>query len=58
MFSGKKLANTVCAAVPETYFMDLVTDVLLPTSNTGAKQKLSFWEAQTVEVLWISNNPA
>lgn len=54
----KKLANVLCAAVPETYFMDLVLGVLLPASNTRAKQKLSFWEAKAMETLWISNHPA
>ena len=53
----KKLATIMCTTVPETYFMDLVLGMLLPASNTRAKQKLFFWEAQTMETLWISNHP-
>jgi len=58
MFSGKKLATILHSTVPETYFMDLVLGVLLPESSTRAKPKLFFWEAQTMETLWISNPPS
>lgn len=39
-FLEKKLATILYTTVPETYFMDLVLGMLLPASNTQAKQKL------------------
>lgn len=54
----KKLATILSTTVPETYFMDLVLGMLLSASNTQAKAKAFFWEAQTMKTLRISNHPA